>query len=159
LYLFGDLLLLSKKDPEIGYDALVSAAGAGSTKILRKLLDEGIPADSKRPVGATDPVANMFVVSDDDAAPTNELETPMITAPLDSHIEVVRILAQARRNSNAIAAGLSPIIVAARISNRVNFPDLLDIGANPNLPSQATTTLIECVKYGHLDATSFHLSL
>jgi hypothetical protein len=47
LYLFGDLLLLSKKDPEIGYDALVSAAGAGSTKILRKLLDESIPANSK----------------------------------------------------------------------------------------------------------------
>jgi hypothetical protein len=47
----------------------------------------------------------------------------MITAPLDSHIEVIRILAQARGNPNAIAAGLSPIIVAARNSNRLNFPD------------------------------------
>jgi hypothetical protein len=61
LYLFDDLLLLSKKDPEIGYDALVSAAGAGTTKIVRKLLDESFPADPERPVGATDPVANKLL--------------------------------------------------------------------------------------------------
>ncbi|KAL3445381.1 ankyrin repeat-containing domain protein [Aspergillus insuetus] len=83
------------------------------------------------------------------------LKTPMITAALNSHIEVIRILAQARVNPNAIAAGPSPIIVDARISNWHGHLDatrlLLDAGASASTEAGRTSPLTEAARDGHTE--------
>jgi ankyrin repeat protein len=136
-YLLDGILEQHKTNPQVGYEALISACRGGCAKIVSRLLSEGVTPD----FGSTQRRVRF------------RSDTPLTAAISNSHMDIIQMLITAKANPNRRRLGNTPMISAARGGNVAVIKLLLQHGASPAMSCDDTCPLFESAGNGHLAAT------
>lgn len=145
-YLKGEDVI---QDQEKGQDllgkALLQAVGNGKNELVNKILQAGMSPNYHYDVRVTEPNSNVLrnAVATKSRMPKEEKSSILSKAAQNGRVETLRLLVKKGANPNArrTMTRKTPLWVAAAEGHAHSVEALIELGADPNIPSAAVEGL------------------